>query len=156
MNVQTNTVVSIAYRFLNEDGLPLHKGRTFKTQLLINGDHTPPFLEKELLGKAVGEKITVHLTEEIQYLFPPVEEEIEISIEQVPEGINPVPGMFISIMDQDRQTRTVQILEKWDNKLKAKIISGNPDKPMLIEIRIENVRWATPDEFIKGQPNKHH
>ncbi len=156
MNVQRNTVVSITYRFLSEKGTPIHKGRTFKVQLLMNGDYAPPFLEKKLMGKVAGERVTVPLTEELQYLFPPVDEEIEVSLEQVPEGIDPVPGMFISIMDQNRETRTIQVLEKLDSKLKARIISGNPYKTMLIEITIESVRWATPDEFIKGQPERHH
>ncbi len=162
MNVQQNTVVSVVYRFLDEDEREIHNGQLFKTSLLIGRNHAPYFIEKELMYKKPGDTIRFLFShgEILQFddvnLSPFNNDIVEISTDRVPDGIVTLPGMIISFLDSSGSNQIVEITEVSEHTIKGIPIYGNPRKPQYIEITIQSVRWATPEEFIEGRPQKSH
>ncbi|SFN09344.1 hypothetical protein [Thermodesulforhabdus norvegica] len=151
MEVKANTIVAFRYRFFDRKGRPLHRGRWFYGKGMIEGDDIPEFLSEHLIGKRRGDTITI-----------PVEDRIfeggELKEELVPRDFLPdrpvSPGDTVSVIDDKGSSWLMKIIDVLPDHVIAVPLAGNPQKAAFIEVTVEEVRWATPEEFINRRASR--
>jgi len=153
MTVQENTVVKLNYRYLDSQGHPLHRGRSFSLNVLVGRDCLPPFIEKQLMGKSSGEVVKVPISTEVTSSFPTV----IVHIDDIPGGIEPYPGLVLSVLDDAGATSPIRIIRIDGDRIYAHPVQGDPgEDAAFVEIKIESIRWASMEEFLEGRAKHVH
>ncbi len=153
MKIDKDHVVLVHYTLTNDQGETLDSSSGGDPMAYLHGAKgIIPGLERELLGKVVGDKFVVVIQPADAY-----GETSEALIEDVPRsmfgGLDEVEvGMQFQAGDPDGNTRVVTIKAITDE---AVTVDGNhplAGQVLHFDVYVENVRPATPEEVEHGHP----
>jgi FKBP-type peptidyl-prolyl cis-trans isomerase SlyD len=154
MKIDDGHVVLVHYTLTNDQGETLDSSSAGEPLAYLHGAKgIIPGLERELLGKVVGDKLVVVIQPADAY-----GEASEVLVEDVPRemfgGLDEVEvGMQFQAGDPDGNTRIVTIKAISDETV---TVDGNhplAGQILHFDVSVENIRPATPEEVEHGHPH---
>jgi len=159
MNIQEKSVVSILYKLTDDKGMVLDQSQEDPLSYIHGIGSLIPGLEKELLGKASGDKLQVSVAPEEGY-GPHMPQLIQKLPRDTFQGVETIEvGMEFQASNENGETMIVRVEEVGDDEI---TINGNhPLAGMTLNFDVEvvEVREASDEELEHGHvhgPHGHH
>lgn len=152
--VAENKVVTIHYTLTDDDGEELDSSRGGEPLEYLQGaENIVPGLENALLGKNVGDKLTVVVEPEDGY-----GERDEEAIQHVPRDKFPAKAKLSAGMPIHAQTEDGETVQAWIVDVKPNQVTVDFNHPLAGErlhfaVEIVSVREATAEELEHGHPH---
>ena len=158
--IQVNSVVTITYVLTDDQGNEIEVRTPENPAVYIHGHgQLLPALEDTIEGKTAGFFTTVHVHPKDAYGEYQPDLVVEMPRSQFPPSIDIKIGMKFNTVGPTGQPLVVRVTE-FDQKLVT--VDGNhplAGVPLTFEIKVIDVRAATPDEKKSGQvvpPSREH
>lgn len=154
MKIENDHVVQLHYKLTNDEGETLDSSEGKDPLAYLHGAKgIIPGLEKELSGKAVGDKFVVVIRPEDAY-----GEFSDDLIEEVPREMfgeikDIQPGMQFQAGDPNGQVRLITIKSVTETTV---TVDGNhplAGQVLHFDVSVENIRPATAEEIEHGHPH---
>jgi FKBP-type peptidyl-prolyl cis-trans isomerase SlyD len=154
MKIDKNHVVSLHYTLTNDQGEKLDSSASGEPLAYLHGAMgIIPGLEKELLGKAVGDEFVVVIRPEDGYgeireeLIDAVSRELFGEIDQIEVGMQLQAG------DPNGQTRVVTIKAIGEDTVTVDANHPLAGQVLHFDVSVEEIRPATQEEIEHGHPH---
>lgn len=152
MQITDNTVAFFHYVLTDDAGQVLDQSPEGQPLAYLHGSgNIIAGLEKELVGKKAGEKLTVEVQPEDAYGIYYEEAVQVVPVSVFPEGATVEPGVQFEARGQDGAAMAVTVTAVEDGLV---TIDGNhplAGKTLFFDVEIANVREATPEEQQAGR-----
>lgn len=156
MQIADNAVVSMHYTLTDDEGTVIDSSAGSEPLTFMQGhQNIIPGLEKALVGKAAGDKLTVRVEPEEGY----GEYDVEM-LQQVPremfQGIDNIePGMTFQAQDPSGYVQTVEV-----KLVEGDVVTVDANHPLAgvtlnFDVEIVEVRAATAQELDHGHVHAH-
>jgi FKBP-type peptidyl-prolyl cis-trans isomerase SlyD len=161
MNVQTDSVVTIAYTLRNEEGTVLDSsGENGSIAYLHGHQNIVPGLESALAGKAVGESVNAEVQPDEGYGERREDLVFSVPRDRMPENEELTAGMQFRAQAAEGQDLVVTLVDVGEEEV---TLDGNhplAGETLHFDVKIEEIREATPEEIEHGHvhdgPNGAH
>jgi FKBP-type peptidyl-prolyl cis-trans isomerase SlyD len=160
MKIGKNAVVGIDFVLKGDDGVVIDSSEGRQPLYYLHGyRNIVAGLEDALLGREVGEEVTVTVPPEKGYGSRKPELEFEIPLAQLPPGMLPQKGMRLNMSAQGRGQMACTITKV---KLKSVMVDANHelvDKTLHFSVTVRAVRKPNKEELAHGHahaPGHHH
>ncbi|MDH3977890.1 MAG: peptidylprolyl isomerase [Gammaproteobacteria bacterium] len=154
MKIDNDHVVLLHYKLTNDQGETLDSSEGNEPLAYLHGAKgIIPGLEKELSGKAVGDKFVVVIKPEDAYGEIQAELIEEVPREMFGEIENIEPGMQFQAGDPNGQTHVITIKAVTETTV---TVDGNhplAGQVLHFDVSVENIRPATAEEVEHGHPH---
>jgi FKBP-type peptidyl-prolyl cis-trans isomerase SlyD len=154
MNIDVNCVVSLHYTLTNEDGVELDSSIGNEPLVYLHGaEGVLPGLERELAGKAVGDKFVVVIRPEEGYgdIQPDL---ISVMPREGFQGIDKIePGMQFNRESPSGETQVVVVTQVSDSGVTVDANHPLAGQVLNFDVSIEEVRAASAEEVEHGHPH---
>ena len=156
--VAEKMVVSLAYKLTVDGNVLDEAGDEDAIQFLAGHRNIIPGLESQLIGMAAGESKSVTVPPEGGY-----GEVDEAAIQDVPlsefEDVKPEVGMELQMKDRQGRESFARVLSIGEDSVKLDFNHPLAGKELNFEVKIVELRPATPEEIAHGHvhgPGGHH
>ena len=151
--IQDGLVVSLTYRLVvegeeiarTEDGEPM--------EYLHGAENIIPGLERALVGKSVGDRLSVTLPPDEAYGEYDEENVEELDREEVPQVDELEEGMVIEVEDEEGYTYLAFVREINNDRV---VLDYNPPlagKTLTYDVEVVGIRDADEEELAHGHPH---
>ena len=152
LTVGQDKVVTITYSMdIEGEEAPDWFRRPFQATFIFGRDPVLPLIEQAILGAKEKEEVTVRVSPEEAYgpYQAHLVKEIPLSRLKHPEKVK--PGAYYEESGPYGQKTFFKILEVSGSKVKADFNHPAAGKEILLKIRIETVKEATPQEILAAE-----
>jgi len=150
MQIEKNTVAQFIYNLKDEAGNELESAEAGNPVAYLHGhDNMLEGLEKQLEGKAVGDKFSVTLAPEDAYGERQENSEQRVPIKHLQGAKKWKPGM-VAVVHTEQGQRQVKVVKA--GKFMVTVDTNHPFAGMTLtfDIEVQDVRLATADEVSHG------
>lgn len=153
VRIADGKVVSIAYKLQNSQGQLLEEATPDDPMLYLHGhDNMVPGLEKELAGKAVGDRVITVVSPEEGYGAKQSKGEIPVPRDAFPSDADIFEGATFITEDQGRP------MPIWVVRADAETVWIDTDHPLAgqnlhFAVEVLSIRTASPVELEHGHPH---
>lgn len=155
MNIEKDTVVELDYKLMDQEGQVWESSAEGGPWIYLHGyGEVMPGLEKELTGKAIGQKVKVELPPNEAYGEYEDDLRTEVPREAFAEVQNLCEGMRLAAESSDG-VHAVVVREIHDDKV---VIDANhplAGQTVKVEVKILSVRKASDEEVAHGHVHHH-
>lgn len=161
MNVQQDSVVTISYTLMDDDGAVIDSSDNHGELAYLHGhENIVPGLERALEGKGPGDEVSV--TVEPGEGYGERRDELVFSVprDRMPADADLGQGMQFRAQSSDGSEMVVTLVEYTDDQV---TLDGNhplSGQTLHFDVAVRGVREATADEVAHGHvhdgPNAHH
>lgn len=150
-------VVTIHYTLTNEAGETLDSSRGQDPLAYLHGARNiVPGLERELLGKSVGERLELRIPPEEGYGAYNPKGVQRVPRDAFPDDVELEPGMQFSAEDESGRGVTI-----WVASVEGTVVTIDQNHPLAgkvlcFDVSIEAIRDATLEEMSHGHPHGPH
>lgn len=153
--VAKDMVVSLAYK-LTVDGKVLDEaGDGDAIQFLQGHRNIIPGLEKEIDGMKVGDTKSVKVDPESGYGSVDEAAIKEIELGEFPKDVKPEVGLELEMQDEHGQGSYARVVAVGDKTAKLDFNHPLAGKQLNFEVKIVDLRPATPEELAHGHVHSH-
>jgi FKBP-type peptidyl-prolyl cis-trans isomerase SlyD len=154
MIIAENTVVSLHFTLTNDEGQTLDSSAGSEPLCYLHGGiGIIPGLEKELLGKAVGDKFVVVIRPEDAY-GEIHSELISVMPRDTFQGAENIePGTQLEATGPSGETQLITVKEIGDEGVTVDANHPLAGQVLHFDVSIEHIRDATPEEIAQGHPD---
>ncbi len=159
--VEDGKVIAIHYELKNAGGEVLDSSEGGEPLEYLHGaENIVPGLEKQLGGKAVGDKLQVVVAPEDGYGERDDRGVFEVPKSEFPEDAEIEVGMQIAIQDDSGHVFPVMITAVGDDKVTLDVNHPLAGEELHFDVSVESVRDATDEEkqhgHVHGPGHDHH
>lgn len=150
MKVTADVVAGIEYRILDEAGVEVDAtppGRPWF--FLVGAQECPPGLERALLGKGPGERVSVRLPPEHTYGLRNESAVLELARASIP-GPEPKVGMLLGIMSPKGETE-LRVVEVTEDTIVVDANHPLAGQTLTFEAAVAVVRRPSARELLDGE-----
>lgn len=152
--VADNTVVSIHYTLKDSDGEVLDSSAGEKPLTYLHGaSNIVPGLERELVGKAVGDKLDVVVQPADAYGVRQGPEPQKVPLSSFPEGAQLAEGMQIVAKGPNEEMFPLWVVGVGDDHVLLDHNHPLSDMTLHFQVEITEIRSATEEEIAHGHPH---
>ncbi|MEO1230263.1 MAG: peptidylprolyl isomerase [Myxococcota bacterium] len=151
MKVARDTVVSIDYTLRNEAGAVIDQSGDAPLVYLHGHGNIVPGLETHLAGLEIGAQVKATVSPAEGYGERSEQALVEVSRQQLPEGMEPEVGMMLSGQAPDGQPVPFWVAKVEEESV---ILDGNhplAGQTLVFEVEVRDVRAASEEELERGQ-----
>ena len=160
MNIEKDKVVSIDYTLTNDNGEVLDSSSGREPLAFLQGyGNLIPGLEKELEGKAKGDKLVAIIAPDQAYGLRSEELVQEIPMENFQDASQVKVGVQFQV-ENEHEVRIATVLEVSETAAKVDLNHPLADETLHFDVEIMDVREATKEELehghVHGAGGHHH
>jgi len=149
MKIANDTLVSIEFILTDGTGGVLDQSTGQGPLSYVHGHgNMVPGLEKALLGKRVGDKVSVSIPPEDGYGAYDDALIFEVPRSELPPGLQPQKGMVLPASGPDGEPEPITILEVKGNRVVMDRNHPFAGKTLHFEVEVVQVRKATRQDFV--------
>lgn len=151
MNVEKDTVVSIAYTLTGEDGEVLDSSKGGDDLAYLHGhDNIIPGLEEALEGKSPGESVSTTVSPEKGYGDYDASLQMKVPRDRMPEEAELELGMQFAVQDNQGQQAVVTLVGMDDDHVVLDQNHPLAGKTLRFDVTVNEVRDASSEELSHG------
>ncbi len=151
MNIQSNSVVTIAYTLTGDDGTVLDSSENNGDLYYLHGhQNIIPGLEEALTGRTVGDRINTAIAPEKGYGERQEDLVFDVPRSQLPEDEELEPGMQFRAQTSDGQQMLVTVMEIGDETVTLDANHPLAGQTLTFAVEILGIRDATSEEIDHG------
>lgn len=152
--VADKTVVTFHYTLRDADGEVLDSSEGEEPLIYLHGaDNIVPGLERQLVGKKVGDKLTAVVSAQEGYGEHDGEEPQKVPLSDFPEDAEIEEGMEIVAEDDDDELHPLWVVEVGDDYVLLDHNHPLAGVELHFDVEITAIRAATKEELEHGHPH---
>lgn len=157
MNIVENSVVEMHFELKNGEGKLLDSSEGQEPLLYMHGKNQMlPALEKQLEGKAAGDKLNAVITPEEGYGRRVDEAVMDVDIAEFGEGADEQIHVGLQFIAQgDEGDRLATVVARDGDKVTIDLNHPLADEELHFDINVVSVREATEEELSHGHVHAH-
>ncbi|HOA24756.1 MAG: peptidylprolyl isomerase [Aggregatilineales bacterium] len=156
--IDDDVVVELQYK-LWSDGELIEESEADDPLVYLHGhDNIIPGLERELYGLSIGEEKEIVVSPEDGYGYRDPTNVEEVSLDELPLGFRPEPGMLLEVQDEDGNVYVAQVEDVGENTVTLDFNHPMAGKELRFQVRVTALREPTEEELEHGHvhDSSHH